>query len=78
MHRTQSWDVGVVLSGKIWCVLDGGEEKEVGVGEVVVQRGTIHVSVDLLFARWSLRSVCLEGTCPRLLRNLSLYLYLTC
>lgn len=42
MHRTISLDFGVVLSGKIWCILDSGEEKEVGPGEVVVQRGTMH------------------------------------
>lgn len=44
MHRTQSWDVGVVLEGKIVLALDGGDRREVGAGEVVVQRGTNHVS----------------------------------
>lgn len=53
MHRTQSVDFGVVLEGRIWCVLDSGEEREVGVGEVVVQRGTEHVS--------SFQSVRFEG-----------------
>lgn len=46
MHRTQSWDVGVVLEGRILLRLDNGEEKEIGAGEVVVQRGTIHVRGD--------------------------------
>jgi hypothetical protein len=43
MHRTQSWDVGVVLEGKVCMALDGGQEVEVGAGEVVLQRGTMHV-----------------------------------
>ena len=43
MHRTQSWDIGVVLEGKVLLRLDSGAEKEIGQGEVVVQRGTNHV-----------------------------------
>jgi mannose-6-phosphate isomerase-like protein (cupin superfamily) len=44
MHRTQSWDVGVVIEGKVSMALDGGSETVVSAGEVVVQRGTNHVS----------------------------------
>ena len=47
MHRTQSVDFGLVLMGKIWLVMDGGDEREIGVGDVVVQRGTNHVSQNL-------------------------------
>jgi hypothetical protein len=43
MHRTQSYDFGIVLSGRIVCALDSGEEKECGPGDIVVQRGTNHV-----------------------------------
>ena len=42
MHRTISVDFGVILSGKIRLLLDSGEEKEMGVGDIVVQRGTNH------------------------------------
>lgn len=42
MHRTQSLDYAVVLSGEIVCVLDGGEEKTIAQGEFIVQRGTNH------------------------------------
>ncbi|WP_423457777.1 cupin domain-containing protein [Ottowia sp. VDI28] len=47
MHRTESIDYGIVLSGEIYLVLD---EREVLVkaGDVVVQRGTNHA--------WSNRS----------------------
>lgn len=45
MHRTQSVDYGVVLSGTMMLVLDSGEEMEMKAGDVAVQRGTLHVSV---------------------------------
>jgi naringenin degradation protein FdeH len=42
MHRTETLDVGVVLEGETWLLLDGGSETRVGVGDAVVQRGTNH------------------------------------
>jgi quercetin dioxygenase-like cupin family protein len=42
MHRTESVDVGVVLEGETWLLLDDGSETRVGVGDAVVQRGTNH------------------------------------
>ena len=42
MHRTETVDVGVVLEGETWLLLDGGSETRVGVGDAVVQRGTNH------------------------------------
>ncbi|KAL1900676.1 hypothetical protein Sste5346_002401 [Sporothrix stenoceras] len=42
MHRTISLDIGVVLAGEVVLELDNGSEVTVGVGETVVQRGTIH------------------------------------
>ena len=41
MHRTETVDYGIVLSGKLWLVLDEGEV-ELGPGDIVVQRGTNH------------------------------------
>src|SRR3954447_14986554 len=43
MHRTETVDVGVVLAGETWLLLDDGSETRVGVGDAVVQRGTNHV-----------------------------------
>ncbi|KAF7326713.1 Cupin-2 domain-containing protein [Mycena sanguinolenta] len=40
MHRTQSIDYAVVISGEIVLALDNGEEKTVKAGEFIVQRGT--------------------------------------
>jgi quercetin dioxygenase-like cupin family protein len=42
MHRTESLDIGIVLEGETWLLLDDGSETRVGVGDVVVQRGTNH------------------------------------
>src|SRR3954464_15649431 len=42
MHRTETLDVGVVLEGEAWLLLDDGSETRVGRGDVVVQRGTTH------------------------------------
>jgi uncharacterized cupin superfamily protein len=57
MHRTLSIDFGVVLSGSIQCVLDSGEAKDLNVGDVVVQRGTNHVS-----GFWGVNSLGLQFT----------------
>jgi quercetin dioxygenase-like cupin family protein len=42
MHRTETVDVGVVLEGETWLLLDDGSETRVARGDVVVQRGTNH------------------------------------
>ena len=42
MHRTETLDVGVVLEGETWLLLDDGSETHVGTGDAVVQRGTNH------------------------------------
>lgn len=43
MHRSNSIDYGIVLSGRLVLELDDGVETELGPGDVVVQRGTIHL-----------------------------------
>jgi quercetin dioxygenase-like cupin family protein len=42
MHRTETVDVGVVLEGETWLLLDDGSETRMGPGDTVVQRGTNH------------------------------------
>ena len=42
MHRTETVDVGVVLEGETWLLLDDGSETRCGPGDAVVQRGTNH------------------------------------
>ncbi len=42
IHRTETVDVGVVLEGETWLLLDDGSETRVAAGDAVVQRGTNH------------------------------------
>ena len=42
MHRTQSLDYGIVVEGEIEMLLDSGETKKMGRGDVAVQRATMH------------------------------------
>jgi len=43
MHRTNSIDYGIVLSGEVELELDEGARVLLGAGDIVVQRGTIHL-----------------------------------
>lgn len=43
MHRTNSLDYGIVLSGEVELELDDGVKKTAGPGTIIVQRGTIHL-----------------------------------
>jgi quercetin dioxygenase-like cupin family protein len=47
MHRTQTIDYGVMLSGELWMILDQ-DEVRLRPGDIVIQRGTNHA--------WSNRS----------------------
>jgi len=53
MHRTNSLDCGIVISGKIELELDDGVKKLCSAGDVIVQRGTIH-----LWRNPSLTEIC--------------------
>jgi quercetin dioxygenase-like cupin family protein len=46
MHRTNSIDYGIVLSGELDLELDDGAVKHISAGDVVVQRGTMHAWVN--------------------------------
>ncbi len=43
MHRTLTIDYGMILSGEIDLILDGGETIRLVAGDTLVQRGTNHV-----------------------------------
>ena len=47
MHRTETVDYGILISGEIWLVLDEGEIR-LAPGDIAIQRGTNHA--------WSNRS----------------------
>jgi quercetin dioxygenase-like cupin family protein len=42
-HRTNSIDYGIVLSGEVELELDDGVTKRCSAGDIIVQRGTIHL-----------------------------------
>jgi quercetin dioxygenase-like cupin family protein len=46
-HRTMTLDVVLVLEGEIECHLDSGEKCTAKVGDVIVQRGTMHKWVNV-------------------------------
>jgi quercetin dioxygenase-like cupin family protein len=43
MHRTDSIDYGLVMSGNVELELDDGVKTLLGPGDIVVQRGTMHL-----------------------------------
>jgi quercetin dioxygenase-like cupin family protein len=46
MHRTETLDYAIVLSGECDLELDDGELVHVTQGDIVVQRGTMHAWVN--------------------------------
>jgi hypothetical protein len=46
MHRTETVDYGIVVSGEITLLLDDGSESVLHQGDVVIQRGTDHAWVN--------------------------------
>lgn len=42
MHRTVSCDYAVMIIGEMECLLDSGETRTLGQGDVLIQRGTMH------------------------------------
>lgn len=43
MHRTSSLDYGIIISGQLELELDDGATTLLGPGDIVVQRGTMHL-----------------------------------
>jgi quercetin dioxygenase-like cupin family protein len=62
MHRTESVDVGVVLAGETWLLLDDGSETLVRAGDAVVQRGTNHAWANRSDAPVRMVFVMIDGT----------------
>jgi quercetin dioxygenase-like cupin family protein len=69
MHRTESVDVGVVLEGETWLLLDDGSETRVGVGDAVVQRGTNHAWANRSDRPVRMLFVLIDGTIADALRE---------
>ncbi|MGB4062505.1 MAG: cupin domain-containing protein [Azonexus sp.] len=42
MHKTDSVDYDIILSGELWLELDDGEVRHLKAGDIVIQNGTRH------------------------------------
>jgi len=42
LHRTDSIDYGIIISGEIELELENKVSKKIGAGEIIIQRGTLH------------------------------------
>ena len=62
MHRTETVDVGVVLEGETWLLLDDGSQTRVGLGDAVVQRGTNHAWANRSDRPVRMMFVLIDGT----------------
>jgi quercetin dioxygenase-like cupin family protein len=62
MHRTETVDVGIVLEGETWLLLDDGSETLVKPGDAVVQRGTMHAWANRSDTPVRMAFVMIDGT----------------
>jgi quercetin dioxygenase-like cupin family protein len=62
MHRTETVDYGIVLTGEVVLVLDDGSETLLHAGDVVVQRGTDHAWVNPGDSSARMAFVLVDGT----------------
>jgi quercetin dioxygenase-like cupin family protein len=53
MHRTVSLDYGIVMNGTIELVLDSGETRMMAVGDIAIQRGTMHAWRNTSETEWA-------------------------
>lgn len=53
MHRTVSLDYGVVLIGEVELVLDSGEVELLKVGDIAIQRATMHAWRNTSETEWA-------------------------
>ncbi|KAK5058668.1 hypothetical protein LTR84_010932 [Exophiala bonariae] len=67
MHRTQSLDYGVVISGEMVMELDDGSTTSLKPGDVVVQRGTYHAWRNPSKTTWSRMLFVLQDSEPLLI-----------
>jgi uncharacterized cupin superfamily protein len=68
MHRTETLDYAVIISGEMELRLDGGQVETLKAGDVVIQRGTNHAwkpvgsaPVKVLFVLMDAEPACVAG-----------------
>ena len=62
MHRTQSLDYGVVIEGEMEMILDSGETRIMGRGDLAVQRGTNHAWRNTSDTEWARMMFVLQAS----------------
>jgi quercetin dioxygenase-like cupin family protein len=71
MHRTETVDVGVVLEGETYLILDDGSETLMRPQDVVVQRGTNHAWANRSTQPVRMLFVMIDGTISEPLRQVT-------
>ncbi|KAM7198463.1 oxalate oxidase GF-3.8 [Rhypophila sp. PSN 637] len=64
LHRTETIDFGVVMQGEMDMILESGESRRLKVGDVLVQRGTLHRWKNPSDTEWARLVFFLIGTEP--------------
>lgn len=64
MHRTVSMDFGIVIEGDIELLLDSGETRRMGPGDICVQRGTMHAWRNASDSKWARMLYVLQPSKP--------------
>ncbi|KUI68738.1 hypothetical protein VM1G_04076 [Cytospora mali] len=64
MHRTQSLDYGIVMEGSVVAILDGGEERLMHRGDVMIQRATMHAWKNASQTEWARMIYSLQDSKP--------------
>lgn len=64
MHRTVSLDYGIVLNGSIELILDSGETRQMAVGDIAIQRGTMHAWRNTSETEWARMMYVLQPCKP--------------
>jgi len=68
-HRTETIDFGVVMQGSMEMTLGSGEKRTLGVGDTIVQRGTLHAWRNPSETEWARVIFFLIGTPPVRIRD---------
>ncbi|KAK3933630.1 hypothetical protein QBC46DRAFT_432348 [Diplogelasinospora grovesii] len=63
MHRHETMDYGIVISGQVELILDSGEVRTLRSGDCMVQRGTMHAWRNPSSTEWARVVFILQG-CP--------------
>lgn len=64
LHRHESVDFGIVIFGSVEAVMEDGEKRVLGPGDVLVQRGTLHGWKNVSEKEWARVAFVIMGCRP--------------